>query len=95
MAAAIQIAGSNRIVFGAVDTDGTDGPGGFCYPGAPNCLAGAIVDGDTLEEARAVGIDLWTALKSHNTSEALWRLGCGVDAVSGVSALDLGIILIQ
>lgn len=95
MAAAIQIAGSKRIVFGAVDTDGTDGPGGFCYPGAPNCLAGAIVDGDTLEEARAVGIDLWTALKSHNTSEPLWRLGCGVDAVSGVSALDLGIILIQ
>ena len=30
-AAALKIAGSRRIVIGAVDTDGTDGPGGFCF----------------------------------------------------------------
>ena len=94
-AAALNIAGSRHVVIGAVDTDGTDGPGGFSYPSAPECLAGAIVDGDTLAEANAAGIDLWQALKTHGTSEPLWRLGCGVSAVSGVSALDLGIILIM
>ncbi|MCI5529873.1 MAG: DUF4147 domain-containing protein [Blautia sp.] len=94
-AAAINIQGNKKIVFGAVDTDGTDGPGGFIYPGAPECLAGAVVDGDTFEEATKAGIDMWEMLKTHGTSEGLWRLGCGVDAVSSVSALDLGIILIM
>ena len=94
VAAALEIGGSKRVVFGAVDTDGTDGPGGLRLPGAPDCLAGAIVDGDTLEEARKAGFDLWDALKTHGTSEPLWKLGCGVAAEYGVSALDLGIILI-
>lgn len=95
MAAALTIADSRRIVFGAVDTDGTDGPGGFRFHGAPECLAGAIVDGYTLEEAREAGIDLWQAMRTHATSEPLWRLDCGVHAAHGVSALDLGIILIM
>ncbi|MDD3334322.1 MAG: DUF4147 domain-containing protein [Eubacteriales bacterium] len=95
IAAAIRIAGDKRIVFGAVDTDGTDGPGGLDIPGAPNCLAGAVVDGETLAQAEAAGIDLWDALKTHATSAPLWRLGCGVSAEHNVSALDLGLILIQ
>lgn len=95
IAAALKIVGSKRIVIGAVDTDGTDGPGGFLYPGAPECLSGAIVDGETLREAEEQGIDLWAALKTHATSEPLWKIGCGVAATPGVSALDLGIILIQ
>lgn len=94
-AAAIKLAGNEKIVIGAVDTDGTDGPGGFVYEGAPECLSGAIVDGFTLEEAKREGIDLWDGLKTHGTSEALWRLDCGVDAIKGVSALDLRVILIQ
>ena len=93
-AAALNIRGSRRVVFGAVDTDGTDGPGGLRLPGAPDCLAGAIVDGHTFEEAREAGFDLWDALNTHGTSEPLWKLGCGVAAEYGVSALDLGIILI-
>lgn len=95
VAAAISIAGSGRIVFGAVDTDGTDGPGGFQYPGAPQCLAGGIVDGYTAREAAESGIDLFKCLQNHATSETLWKLGCGVHAVAGVSALDLGIILVM
>lgn len=95
MAAAIAIDGSKRIVFGAVDTDGTDGPGGFVFEGAPECLAGAIVDSETLTEARNHHIDFWAALKSHGTSEPLWRLGCGVAATSNVSALDLRVILVM
>lgn len=95
LAAALKIQGDEHIVIGAVDTDGTDGPGGFDYEGGPPCLAGAIVDGYTVQQAARQYLDLWNALKTHATSEPLWRLGCGVDAVSGVSALDLRVILIM
>ena len=95
LAAALKIARSEKIVVGAVDTDGTDGPGGFVFGGAPSCLAGAIVDGYTVPMAIENEIDLKNALKTHATSDPLWRLGCGVDAQSGVSALDLRIIYID
>lgn len=95
LSAALRIAGGESIVFGAVDTDGTDGPGGLDLPGAPNCLAGAIVDTYTAAEAERAGIDLWQALREHDTSAPLWRLGCGVAAEPCVSALDLGIILLM
>lgn len=94
LAAAMKISGSKNIVIGAVDTDGTDGPGGFSYKGAPNCLAGAVVDGYTTEEAKEKGIDLQSALKTHGTSEPLWKLDSGVSATANVSALDLRIIYI-
>lgn len=95
IAAALNIENSSRIVIGAVDTDGTDGPGGFRYEGAPECLSGAIVDGETVKEARQKGIDIWETLKTHGTSAALWQLGCGIEAEIGVSALDLRIIYIM
>ena len=95
LAAAMRIAGTDNIVFGAVDTDGTDGPGGLKLAGAPTCLAGAIIDGETVQEAKAAGIDLWEALKTHGTSEPLWRLQCGVEAEMCVSALDLRIMLLM
>lgn len=94
IAAATRIAGNKNIVFGAVDTDGTDGPGSFKYPDAPECLAGAVVDGYTVGEAKNANIDLFEALKTHGTSEPMWKLNCGVDAQSNVSALDLRIIYI-
>ncbi len=94
-AAALCIAGDEHIVFGAVDTDGTDGPGGLRWPGAPECLAGAIVDGYTRKEAQEAGFDLWDALRRHDTSLPLWVCGCGVEAQRSVSALDLGIILVM
>lgn len=94
LAAAIKIAGSEKIVIGAVDTDGTDGPGGFRYTGAPSCLSGAIVDGYTVAEAKEKHIDLWNGLKTHGTSEPTFRLDSGVIAEIGVSALDLRIIFI-
>ena len=94
IAAALKIAGSEKIVIGAVDTDGTDGPGGLRIPGAPECLAGALIDGETFREAEEAGVDLINALKTHDTSAPLWRIGCGISASANVSALDLGIILI-
>ena len=93
--AAMKIAGSKKIVIGAVDTDGTDGPGGLNVEGAPTCLAGAIVDGYTLSEAESKGLYMEDALRTHGTSEPLWKLGCGVSATANVSALDLRIILIM
>ena len=94
IAAALKIAGSEKIVIGAVDTDGTDGPGGLRIPGAPECLAGALIDGETVREAKEADVDLTAALKTHDTSAPLWRIGCGISASANVSALDLGIILI-
>ncbi|MBQ2708932.1 MAG: DUF4147 domain-containing protein, partial [Clostridia bacterium] len=94
LAAALKIAGSEKIVVGAVDTDGTDGPGGLAIDGAPSCLSGAVVDGFTATDATAAGIDLWDALKTHGTSEPLWKLNSAVIAETGVSALDLRIIYI-
>jgi len=95
LAAALKIAGSEKIVFGAVDTDGTDGPGSFNFDGAPECLCGAIVDGYTVPEAEKNGIDINSAIKTHNTSEPLWKLGCGVHAKRSISALDLRVVLIM
>jgi glycerate 2-kinase len=96
LAAALRIAGNKRIVIGAVDSDGTDGPGGqFWEAGAAiPCLAGGIVDGETVAEARAAGVDLGEALRRHDTSPALWKLRSGVLATHGVSLLDLRVALI-
>jgi hypothetical protein len=33
-------------------------------------------------------------LKWHNTSPALWKLGCAVHAVPSVSAQDLSVIMV-
>ena len=51
--------------------------------------------GETAQAAKQAGIDLEDALRTHGTSEPLWRLGCGVAAAANVSALDLRVILIQ
>jgi glycerate-2-kinase len=95
IAAALEIAGNDKVIIGAVDTDGTDGPGGFSAPDAPDCLAGAIVDGTTAFEAKQRGIDLGKALKTHGTSAPLWALGSGVHATHSISALDLRVIAIM
>lgn len=89
------IDGLEHVTVGAVDTDGTDGPGGLKMLGAPQCLAGGIVDGYTMQYARELGVDVEQALRVHNTSEALWKLDCGVWATQNVSMGDLGIILID
>ncbi|MDK2905299.1 MAG: glycerate 2-kinase [Eubacteriaceae bacterium] len=95
LAAATQIAGSKKCVIAAVDTDGTDGPGGFIAEDAPQCLAGGIVDGMTLQEAREQDIDIHQALKTHATSTALWKLKSGIVIEHNISLTDLGVILIH
>jgi len=89
------IAGYDNITVGAVDTDGTDGPGGLDLEGAPKCLGGGIVDGFTMERALKAGIDVKSALQTHATSEALWRIDCGIHITQNVSLGDLTAILID
>jgi glycerate-2-kinase len=97
LAAALQIAGSERIVVGAVDTDGTDGPGAQFAAGAESLptLAGGLVDGETLREAKERGVDLREALRRHNATPALLALDSGILAAQSTGLQDLGLILIQ
>lgn len=96
--AATFLDGNKRIIIAAVDTDGTDGPGGNFHPDALergiNCLTGGVVDGYTAKEAAAKGVDLFTACKTHDTSKALWEIGSGIAAVQNISVGDLHCILI-
>ncbi|MFC1910571.1 MOFRL family protein, partial [Chloroflexota bacterium] len=97
LSAAQIISGSKNIIIGSVDTDGTDGPGaqfGEALDGIPSCLAGGVVDGNTVIEAELAGIDIAEELKRHNTSPALWKLGAGVHAVPGISIMDLTAVMV-
>ena len=97
LAAAQQIAGSQNIVMGAVDSDGTDGPGAQFTDKAETTptLAGGIVDGATLEEALAAGVDIYDALRRHDTTPALWQLRSGIVATPNVGVNDLGVTLVM
>ncbi len=99
MSAATVIQGNKRIVVAAVDTDGTDGPGGRFDENAwaQGChnLAGGIVDGFTMEEAAHKQINIEEALRSHATSQALWKLDSGIWASQNISIQDLIVVLVM
>jgi glycerate 2-kinase len=97
MSAALRIAGSPNIVVGAVDTDGTDGPGTQFVEGCEHLpsLAGGVVDGSTYQRACELGIDLRDELRHHNTTPALCRLDSGVVATHNISLNDLCVTLIM
>lgn len=96
---AIEITGSKRIVMSAVDTDGTDGPGGEFHPDATRrgvtVLSGGIVDGYTFMNAEQTEVDLNVALRTHSTSGALWSLNSGIHASQNISITDLQCTLIM
>lgn len=96
LSAALRIAGSENIVIASVDTDGTDGPGFqfSCGSAEIPCLAGGIVDGWTVGEAKKRGIDILGQLKQHDTTHALWKLDSGVVASPNISVIDLTVALI-
>ena len=97
LAAARRIVGSSRIIIASVDTDGTDGPGTQINQGCETipCLAGGIVDGQTLQEAANAGVDLVDSLRRHDATPALWRLGNGILAEPNISLNDLTVALIM
>jgi len=98
LSAAQEIVGSENIVVGSVDTDGTDGPGIQFTKGLgdmPICLAGGIVDGETVKEAKQTGVDITKELKKHNTSPTLWKLKSGIVATPNISLVDLTVALVM
>ena len=94
LSAAQRIAGSANVVIGAVDTDGTDGPGSQYAKCDLPCLTGGIVDGQTIAEARARGVDVVAALRRHDTTPALWELDSGVHATQNISVGDFDVTLV-
>jgi len=86
LAAAWRIAGSERIVLASIGTDGTDGP---------TDIAGAIVDGYTLDRAGKMGINLPERLKRHDSSPIFRKLS---DAIytenTGTNLMDLMIVCV-
>jgi len=95
LAAALRIAGSEKVVIGSVDSDGTDGPSTQFVTGCDlPALDGGIVDGQTVQRARELGLDLREELRHHNTTAAFCRLGDGVVATPNISMNDLSVALI-
>ena len=96
VSAAVEIEGCRHTIIGAVDSDGTDGPGHQFVEGREDVpvLAGGIVDGDTVRRSRELGIDLRDVLKRHDTSPALYQLGDGVETTMAMALGDLNVALI-
>lgn len=100
LSAAMRISemGDKEIVVGSVDSDGTDGPGAQLVCGSRavlRTLAGGMVDGETLADALAMGIDLRKELKNHNSTPVLTRLKSGIyTGNTGIVGGDLRIVLV-
>ncbi len=98
LAAAMMLRNNKNIVMSAVDTDGTDGPGGEFHKDATakgiTVLTGGLVDGETANEADAKGVDIFDAIKRHDASAALWELDSGIAAVQNISVGDLHCTLV-
>ena len=86
LAAALDIAGLERVVILSGGTDGTDGP---------TDAAGAVVDGETVARARALGLELEWALRRNDSYpvldalDALLRTG-----PTGTNVMDLHVLLV-
>jgi hydroxypyruvate reductase len=66
LSAALRLEGVPNVMVITLATDGSDGP---------TDAAGAIVDGETLARARALGLDPEKALREHSTYPLLRRVG--------------------
>lgn len=98
LAAALVLHDNPNIALAAVDTDGTDGPGGFIAPEAENqginTLAGAIIDGSSINMAVEHKLHPATALAQHDTSPLFWEIGDGIITTHNVSIGDLACCVI-
>ena len=85
VAAACEIAWLQRVWVATIGTDGTDGP---------TDVAGAVVDGQTVVQAKHLGINLDQALQHNNTYPALKRLRAHISTgPTGTNVNDLYLIL--
>lgn len=96
LSAATLLGQCQNVVIGAVDSDGTDGPGHQFVEGYEDIpvLTGGLVDGSTVHRAEGLGIDVEDALRRHDTSPALYRLDDGIVASMAMSMGDLNVALI-
>ena len=84
---ALEISGHKGLCLAALDTDGTDGP---------TPIAGGIVDGNTVERARAMGIDVYQCLQAHDSSNVLRALGDEIiTGNTGTNVCDLNVVFIS
>ena len=87
---------SQRIVVAAMDSDGTDGPGVQLRSGESLCMAGGVVDGYTVSEAEAAGIDLDAELRNHNATRALVGLRSAIyTGNTGACLGDLRVAIVR
>ena len=86
LAAAKAVAGLRGVYVAAVATDGTDGP---------TDAAGALVSGETRNRAKAMGLDLDTALSRNDSYRALKRLNCHITTgPTGTNVNDLYLVFV-
>lgn len=86
LAGAARIAGSENIVIASADSDGGDGP---------TTVAGGIIDGQTLQRAEALDMDLFDILRRHDTGTALAQLKDTIETgVRPTNVQDLRVIYI-
>jgi glycerate-2-kinase len=87
LGAALEIGSLENVLIAGLDTDGTDGP---------TLCAGGIADEHSLQRAKEAGVDLYGALKRHDTTATLLRLE---DAIitgnTGTNVNDLKIMLLR
>ena len=85
-AAAFDLDGIPNAWLAAIGTDGTDGP---------TEMAGAVVSGRTLAQAKQRGVDLRSLLRQHDTYAAFKALGCHIHTgPTGTNVNDLYLLLL-
>ncbi len=86
LAAALEIAGWSEMVILSAGTDGTDGP---------TDAAGAFADGETVQRAKALGLDPWAFLEENNSYSFFQALeDLLITGPTGTNVMDLRIFLV-
>jgi hydroxypyruvate reductase/glycerate 2-kinase len=86
LAFAMEIEGIEGITLLSAGTDGTDGP---------TDAAGAIVDGETVKKARAIGINPLEYLNNNNSYNFFKRIdGLFITGPTGTNVMDMQIVVI-
>lgn len=81
------IMGYEGISVVSIDSEGSDGP---------TQIAGGIADGETVPRAGVLGIDLFAALKCHDSSTALKTLGDAVvTGPTGTNVVNLRVLVVD
>lgn len=87
LAAAIELAGGERVTVGSVGTDGVDGP---------TDAAGGVADESTIGTAQAAGFDALEALRDNDSYSLLGAAGALLrTGATGTNVMDVQVVLID